>query len=75
MCHLGMVLPELERPGQTLINWMESDLILGPRWLVRDGGVTPPELPGLGVELDQEALAGYHQHYLEVGELDYFADP
>lgn len=75
MCHLGIALPELERPGQTLINWMESDLICGPRWSVRDGGVIPPDLPGLGVELDFEALARYHQHYLNVGEMDYFAEP
>ncbi len=72
MCHLGMALPELERPGQTLINWMESDLLRGPRWLVRDGGVIPPDLPGLGIELDPAALDHYHQHYLAVGELDYF---
>ncbi|MEH6472395.1 MAG: mandelate racemase/muconate lactonizing enzyme family protein [Halopseudomonas sp.] len=75
MCHLGMALPELDRPGQTLINWMESDLICGPRWSVRDGGVIPPEQPGLGVELDLVALEHYHRHYLEVGEMDYFSDP
>ena len=33
-----------------------DDLVLGETWLVRDGGVRPPDRPGLGVELDREAL-------------------
>ena len=72
MCHLGIALPQLERPGQTLINGMGSDVLVGERWLVRDGGVIPPQRPGLGVELDTEALQRYHQLYLNEGELDYF---
>ena len=59
MCHLGLALPALRRPAQTLINWVEDDLVLGEPWLVRDGGVRPPEAPGLGVELDREALKRY----------------
>ncbi len=59
MCHLGMALPDLERPSQALIDWVEDDLVLGEIWLVRDGGVRPPETPGLGVELDRDALARY----------------
>jgi glucarate dehydratase len=59
MCHLGMVRPELDRPAQALIHLAQDDLILGDPWLLRDGGVTPPERPGLGVELDREALKRY----------------
>ena len=59
MCHLGMAFPDLERPSQTLIDWMTDDLILGEPWLLSDGGVRPPEKPGLGVELDREAVARY----------------
>ena len=59
MCHLGIARPELDRPAQALINWVEDDLIAGDPWLVRHGGVRPPELPGLGVELDRPALARY----------------
>ena len=59
MCHLGMALPDLERPSQALIDWVEDDLVLGEIWLVRDGGVRPPETPGKGVELDRDALARY----------------
>ena len=59
MCHLGVARPELDRPSQALIDWIEDDLVLGETWLVRDGGARPPELPGLGVELDRSALARY----------------
>ena len=59
MCHLGIARPELDRPAQALINWVEDDLIAGDPWLVREGGVRPPELAGLGVELDRDALARY----------------
>ncbi len=59
MCHLGLARPELDRPSQALINWVEDDLVLGEPWLVRDGGVRPPDVPGLGVELDRAALARY----------------
>lgn len=59
MCHLGIALPELDRPAQALINWVGDDLILGPIWQVRNGGVCPPQQPGLGVDLDQPAVERY----------------
>lgn len=58
-CHLGVSVPQLRRPSQALIDWVEDDVVLGETWLVRDGGVCPPDLPGLGVELDRQALARY----------------
>lgn len=59
MCHLGVAVPQLHRPSQALIDWIEDDLIVGDPWLVQDGGVCPPERPGLGVELDRKAMARY----------------
>ena len=59
MCHLGVAVPALARPGQCLIDLVRDDLVRGETWLVRDGGVRPPDLPGLGVELDREALDRY----------------
>ncbi|MBH67140.1 MAG: hypothetical protein CMM58_02185 [Rhodospirillaceae bacterium] len=56
MCHLGIACPELERPAQSLIDWISDDLIIGDPWLVRNGGVCLPDLPGLGVQLDYNAL-------------------
>ena len=59
MCHLGLACPELDRPAQALIDWIEDDLVLGDAWLVTDGGVRPPDKPGLGIELDRAALKRY----------------
>jgi len=63
MCHLGIACAALDRPGQALIDWIEDDLITGDRWLVREGGVRPPDKPGLGVELDQDAFRHYAERY------------
>ena len=59
MCHLGVAVPALARPAQCLIDLVSDDLVPGETWLVRDGGVRPPDRPGLGVELDREALERY----------------
>ena len=34
-----------------------------------------PEGPGLGVELDREALGFWNKHYIENGPMDHFYDP
>jgi len=72
MVHVGVACPDLTRESQALIDWVEDDLTLGPTWLLRDGGVIPPEKPGLGVELDRDALAKYAERYCQVGEQTYF---
>jgi glucarate dehydratase len=72
MVHLGMACAELDRPAQALINWIEDDLILGEPWLVRHGGVRPPDKPGLGVELDQDAFEHYAAMHLATGEINYY---
>ena len=59
MCHLGIARPELDRPSQSVIYFLEDDLIEGETWMVQNGGVRPPELPGLGITLDRTALARY----------------
>jgi glucarate dehydratase len=63
MCHLGMACDALDRPSQSLIDWIEDDLIVGDPWLVRKGGVRPPDTPGLGIELDQAAFQHYAERY------------
>lgn len=72
MVHLGISLPGLDRPGQALIDSIADDLILGDPWLVRRGGVVPPETPGLGVEPDWEAIGRCHDAFLKDGEIQAF---
>ncbi|GAB5471101.1 MAG: mandelate racemase/muconate lactonizing enzyme family protein [Rhodospirillales bacterium] len=59
MCHLAMAAPELERPSQALMQFPTDDLILGAPWRMSDGGCRPPDSPGLGVDLDRQALQLY----------------
>jgi glucarate dehydratase len=72
MVHLGMACRALERPSQALIQWVEDDLIEGPPWLIRNGGVSAPSLPGLGVTLDNAAFARMAERFAREGELSYF---
>ena len=69
LCHLGMACLELDRPAQSLINWVEDDIVLGEPWFVRDGGVRPPEKAGLGIELDKDAFEHYSDRYRTQGAL------
>jgi glucarate dehydratase len=47
--------------------WQSDEIIQGGRLSFEDGSVAVPSGPGLGVELDREALAQLHQNYLECG--------
>lgn len=58
-CHLGVARGEITRAGQGLLDLVAEDLVLGDPWLVRNGGVAPPDRPGLGVELDRDALRNF----------------
>jgi len=73
MCHFGVVCREADRPAQALFDWIEDDCVLGEPWHVKDGGVRPPEAPGLGVELDRDAVAKYHEYYQEHGEMGWYS--
>ena len=72
MAHIGIACPDIDRASQALIDWVEDDVVTGPAWYVTDGGVVPPERPGLGVELDRGALDRYAEAFREKGELTYF---
>jgi glucarate dehydratase len=75
LCHTAAAMPELERPSQALINWVEDDLIEGEPWLVRDGGVRLSDRPGLGVSLDRPALERYAANFEAIGEHTYYDRP
>jgi glucarate dehydratase len=46
--------------------WQVEEVI-APALAIRDGAIAVPAGPGLGVELDKEALAYLHRQYLECG--------
>ncbi|MBM3442965.1 MAG: glucarate dehydratase [Bacteroidetes bacterium] len=67
MTHLGAALPELEYALDTHYPWQSEEIIVGGRMSFQEGSLPVPSGPGLGVELDREALARLHENYLRCG--------
>jgi hypothetical protein len=51
-----------------------DDIITVP-WVFKDGSLTVPSAPGLGVEIDRSKLEFYHRYYLDHSEVNEFYDP
>jgi len=67
MVHLGAALPNLRYALDTHYPWQSDEVIAGGRLKFEEGCVKVPQGPGLGVELDRDALALLHQNYLDCG--------
>ena len=67
MVHLGAALPEVPYALDTHYPWQSEEVILGGSISFENGAVEVPKGPGLGVELDREALKVLHQQYLDCG--------
>jgi glucarate dehydratase len=67
MVHLGAALPEVPYALDTHYPWQSDEVIVGGSMKFVNGAVEVPLGPGLGVELDREALSRLHQNYLKCG--------
>ncbi|MBC7891382.1 MAG: glucarate dehydratase, partial [Sphingobacteriaceae bacterium] len=67
MVHLGAALPTLPYALDTHYPWQSDEIITAGRFRFEEGAVAVPQEPGLGVELDREALARLHQNYVDCG--------
>ena len=67
MVHLGAALPQVPYALDTHYPWQSDEIITAGRFKFEEGAVLVPQEPGLGVELDREALARLHQNYLDCG--------
>jgi glucarate dehydratase len=67
MTHLGAAMPNLGYALDTHYPWQWEDVIVGGRLPIKDGFVTLPTQPGLGVELDRAALHRAHENYRRCG--------
>jgi glucarate dehydratase len=67
MVHLGAAIPNLKYALDTHYPWQSDEVIIGGRFKFEEGSVAVPNGPGLGVELDRQALAQLHQNYLRCG--------
>ncbi len=70
MVHLAAATPNLTYACDTHWPWKSEDVVKPGVLSIRDGSVAVPVTPGLGVELDPDALAALHEQYLRCGIRD-----
>ncbi|GIV59104.1 MAG: mandelate racemase [Rhodothermaceae bacterium] len=75
MLHLGAVLPNLTFAADAHYHHLTDDIIEGGKMTYEDGTLAVPTGPGLGIRLDRERVARYHEHYLRLGNYPYDQDP
>jgi glucarate dehydratase len=64
MTHVAATVPNLDYACDSHYPWQTEDVITSRHEFV-DGRLTVSDLPGLGVELDQDALKALHQRWLD----------
>jgi glucarate dehydratase len=67
MTHLAAATPNLTYACDTHWPWKTEDVVRPGALTFVDGAVPVPSGPGLGVELDEDALAALHEQYLACG--------
>jgi glucarate dehydratase len=67
MAHLAAATPNLAYACDTHYPWQSEEVIVGGRMQFDDGSLVVSNAPGLGIELDREALAKLHQQYIDCG--------
>jgi glucarate dehydratase len=67
MSHLAAAVPNLTYACDTHYPWQVDEVLKGGRIPIKNGCVTVTDAPGLGVELDRDALAVLHERYLQCG--------
>ena len=75
MLHLGAVLPNLTFAADAHYHHLRDDVIVGGKLAYENGAMAVPTAPGLGVKLDRDKLAEYHELYLRLGAYPYDQDP
>ncbi|MGF1341191.1 glucarate dehydratase family protein [Streptomyces flavovirens] len=67
MTHLAAATPNLTYACDTHWPWKNEDVVVPGALTFTGGAVRVPTAPGLGVELDRDALARLHEQYLTCG--------
>ncbi len=75
MLHLGAVLPNLTFSADAHYHHLVDDVITGGKLQYCCGKIRVPTAPGLGVSLDRDRLAEYHELFLRLGTYPYDRDP
>jgi len=75
MLHLGAVLPNLRFAADAHYHHLTGDVIAGGLMPYQGGSIAVPTGPGLGVELDRDALGRYAELFKSLGGYPYDRDP
>lgn len=75
MLHLGAVVPNLGYSADAHYHHLKDDVIVGGKMRYVDGRIEVPRAPGLGVKLDRDKVARYHELHRELGGYPYDRDP
>lgn len=67
MAHLAAAVPNLTYDCDTHYPWQTDEVIDGGKLSFKNGALTLPDGPGLGVTLDYDELKRLHQNYLDCG--------
>ena len=67
MTHLAAAVPSLSYAVDTHYPWQSEEIVVGGRMQFEDGSLAVSREPGLGVELDRDALERLHRNYLACG--------
>ena len=73
--HMAAAIPYLSQPSQSLLRWTADDVIAGEPFSPEHGVVSVPAGPGLGVELDESALARCVKRFAREGSYDFYSGP
>ncbi len=74
--HVIASTPNFIMANQCMYDWHADDYIKGGKMPFEGAFLRVPEGPGLGVELDREKMAHYHERYQEAGMFSVFGlDP
>jgi glucarate dehydratase len=75
MLHMGAVVPNLGYAADAHYHHLTDDVIVGGPMRYEKGAIRVPDAPGLGIKLDRDKLAKYHELYRELGGYPYDRDP
>jgi glucarate dehydratase len=67
MVQLAAAVPNLTYACDTHWPWKTEDVVVGQPFSFSGGAIAVPDRPGLGVELDRDALGRLHEQYLSCG--------
>lgn len=67
MVHVAAAVPELTYACDTHYPWQTDEVIVGGKIPIENGEVAVPTGPGLGIELDRDALARLNEQYRRAG--------